>query len=107
MMPNDHNKVCVTHMFTAGVLRFIEDREEDADYQYIVGIAVGVLASGLFDAEELKSWFVNYLVARERAGDEFDAQSLCDAADQAIAQANDYVLTREGSMLLMESQENE
>lgn len=106
MTPNDHNKVCVTHMFTAGVLRFVEDREEDADYQYIVGIAVGILASGLFDAEELKGWFVNYLSARQKAGDEFDAQSLCDAGEQAIDQANDCVLTRQGDILLQESQED-
>ena len=105
MTLNDDNKVCVIHMFTAGVLRFIEDREEDADYQYVVGVAVGILASGLFDAEELQTWFVNYLAAREKAGDEFDAQFLCDAAEQAIEQANDYVLTRQGSMLLQESQE--
>lgn len=107
MMLNDHNKVCAVHMFTAGVLRFVEDREEDADYQYIVGISVGILASGLFDAEELKGWFVNYLSARQKAGDEFDAQALCNAAEQAIAEAEDCVLTRQGSILLQESQEDE
>ncbi len=106
-MPSDHKRICAVHMFTAGVLRFVEDLEEHADYQYVVGVAVGILASGLFDDEELKSWFVNYLSAREKAGDEFDAQLLCDAAEQAIEQANDYVLTREGSVLLIESQENE
>lgn len=107
MMPNDHNKVCVVHMFTAGILRFVENREEDADYQYIVGMAVGILASGLFnDGEELSAWFVNYLSMREKAEDEFDAQALCDAAEQAIIEAEDHVLTRQGSMLLQESQED-
>lgn len=105
MMPNDHNKVCAVHMLVAGVLRFNEDLEEHADYQYIIGIAVGILVSGLFDAEELQAWFVNYLAAREKAGDEFDAKALCDIAEQAIEQANDYVLTREGSILLQESQD--
>ncbi len=106
MTLSDDNKVCATHLFVGGVLRFVADKEEDADYQYIVGIAVGILASGLFDAEELKGWFVNYLSARQKAGDEFDVQSMCDAGEQAIEQAEDYVLTRQGSMLLQESQEN-
>lgn len=105
MMPNDHEKICAVHMFTGGVLRFIEDLEDDADYQYIIGIAVGILASGLFDTKELKSWFVHYLSMRQKAGDEFDAQSLCDAGEQAIDQAEDYVLTRQGAVLLTESQE--
>ncbi len=108
MMLSDDNKVCATHVFAAGVLRFVEDREEDADYQYIVGIAVGILSSGLFnDGEELQAWFVHYLTMRQKAGDEFDAQALCNAAEQAIEQASDYVLTREGAMLLIESQEDE
>jgi hypothetical protein len=107
MTLNDNAKVCAVHMFTAGVLRFVEDLEEHADYQYVVGIAVGILASGLFDAEEIKGWFVNYLDARQKAGEEFDAQPLCDVAEQAIDQANDYVLTRQGDLLLMESQDNE
>ena len=108
MMLNDNQKVCAVHLFTGGVLRFVEDKEEDADYQYVVGVAVGILASGLFnDGEELQAWFVNYLSMREKAGDEFDAQALCDAAEQAIAEAEDYVLTRQGSMLLQESQEDE
>ena len=107
MMPNDHNKVCVVHMFTAGVLRFVEDKEEDADYQYIVGIAVGVLVSGLFnDGEELQAWFVHYLSMREKAGDEFDAKALCNIAEQAVTEAEDYVLVRQGSIFLQESQED-
>ncbi len=110
MMPNDNHKICGVHLFVGGVLRFVANQaeeEEDSDYQYIVGVAVGILASGLFDAEELKSWFVNYLSAREKAGDEFDAQAVCDAGEQAIDQAEDYVLTRQGAILLIESQEDE
>ncbi len=110
MMPNDSHKVCGLHLFVSGVLRFVANQaeeEEDSDYQYIVGIAVGLLASGLFDAEELKSWFVNYLHARQEAGDDFDSQALCDAGEQSINQAEDYVLTRQGSVLLQESQEDE
>lgn len=113
MMLNDHKKICATHIFTAGVLRHVEDLKEfDTDtakmnFQYVVGIATGILVSGLFDEEELKSWFVNYLAGREKKGDEFDIQALCDTAEQAIEQANDYVLTREGSVLLIESQETE
>ncbi len=99
---NDDVKLNITHIFTASVYLVAEDEDR---YQYSLGVAIGILITQAMVKDELLGWFANYLKECVALDEEIDGDELATLGMHILNEAEDYVLTHQGNMILLDNKE--
>lgn len=99
---NNDVKLNMTHIFAASVRLVVEYEDR---YQYALGVATGILITQAIDKDELLTWFVYYIKQCVDLDEELDGDKLSTIGAYILEEAEDYVLTHQGNMILLDNEE--
>ena len=95
-------KLNIVHIFTASVNLVVEDED---NYKYALGVAIGILITQTLDKDELLLWFIHYVKQCSDLDEEIDGDELATIGVHILSEAEDYVLTHQGNMILLDNKE--
>ena len=95
-------KLNITHIFAASVNLVAEDED---NYKYALGVAIGILITQTLNRDELLVWFIHYVKQCCDLDEEIDGDELATIGVHILNEAEDYVLTHQGNMILLDNKE--
>ncbi len=102
MHSNNDIKLNITHIFAASISLVAEDENK---YQYALGVAIGILITQTINKDELLIWFAHYIKQCADLDEELDGDELATLGVHILEEAEDYVLTHQGNMILLDNKE--